>query len=243
MGPESRHHGRQPEEDSMTAPIHVVFALFPQLTQLDFTGPFEVLTRLPGARLVAASREGGVLTADSGLSFAGLARLSDIESADVLCVPGGYGVTAALGDREFLAEVRRLGQSARHVTSVCSGSLILAAVGLLEGKRATCHWSWRPLLAELGVTVEEGRVVRDGNVITGGGVTAGIDFALALVAELAGAEAAQRIQLAIEYDPAPPFDAGHPERAPAPIVAALRERVALQYPERRAALAALRGQG
>jgi len=224
----------------MTSSLSVVFALYPQLTQLDFTGPFEVLQRVPGARLLPASREGGGLTADSGLAFAGLARLSDIESADVLCVPGGYGVTAALGDREFLAEVRRLGQGARYVTSVCSGSLILAAVGLLEGKRATCHWAWRPLLAELGVTVEDARVVRDGNVITGGGVTAGIDFALALVAELAGVEAAQRIQLSIEYDPAPPFDAGHPDRAPAAVAAALRERVALQYPDRRAALAALR---
>jgi transcriptional regulator GlxA family with amidase domain len=234
------HRRARPEEDLMLTPIRVVFALFPELTQLDFTGPFEVLQRLPGAHLVAASREGGVLVADSGLSFAGLARLSEIESADVLCVPGGRGVTAALGDGEFLAHVRRLGEGARYVTSVCSGSLLLAAAGLLVGKRATCHWAWRPLLGELGVTVEEGRVVRDGRVITGGGVTAGIDFALALVAELAGIEEAQRIQLAIEYDPAPPFDAGHPERAPEAIVEALRERVALQYPERRAALAVLR---
>ena len=224
----------------MTAHLDIVFAVFPQVTQLDFTGPWEVLQRLPGARLTLASREGGTLRADSQLSFAGLAPLCEVASADVLCVPGGYGVTAALGDREYLAEVRRLGLSARYVTSVCSGSLILAGAGLLEGKRAACHWSWRPLLAELGVTVEDARVVRDGNVITGGGVTAGIDFALALAAELAGIEAAQRIQLSIEYDPAPPFDAGSPERAPAPVVATLRERVALQYPERRAALAALR---
>jgi cyclohexyl-isocyanide hydratase len=224
----------------MTATIDIVFALFPQVTQLDFTGPFEVLQRLPGARLVVASREGGVLTADSGLSFAGVTRLSDVAAADVLCVPGGYGVTAALGDRQYVAEVRRLAESARYVTSVCSGSLILAGAGLLQGKRAACHWSWRPLLAELGVMVENERVVRDGHVITGGGVTAGIDFALALVAELAGVETAQRIQLSIEYDPAPPFDAGSPERAPAHVAAALRERVALQYPDRRAALAALK---
>lgn len=225
----------------MSSPVCIVFALFPQVTQLDFTGPFEVLQRLPGARLVVASREGGVLTADSGLSFAGLERLADIEVADVLCVPGGFGVTAALGDRNYLEHVRRLGEAARYVTSVCSGSLILAAAGLLEGKRAACHWSWRPLLAELGVEVEDARVVRDGRVITGGGVTAGIDFALTLVAELAGNEVAQRIQLAIEYDPAPPFDAGHPERAPSHVLAAIRERVALQYPERRAALAARGG--
>ncbi|HTV19058.1 MAG TPA: DJ-1/PfpI family protein [Polyangiaceae bacterium] len=224
----------------MTASIDIVFALFPNVTQLDFTGPYEVLQRLPGARLTLASREGGALTSDSRLSFSGLARLSEVASADVLCVPGGYGVTAALGDREFLSEVRRLGQSARYITSVCSGSLILAGAGLLAGKRAACHWSWRPLLAEQGVTVENARVVRDGNVITGGGVTAGIDFALTLAAEVAGVEAAQRIQLSIEYDPAPPFDAGDPERAPALVVATLRERVALQYPDRRAALAALR---
>lgn len=222
----------------MTPTVHVVFALFPQVTQLDFTGPFEVLQRLPGARLVVASREGGVLRADSGLSFAGLERLSDIQSTDVLCVPGGLGVTDALGDREFLGHVRRLGQTARYVTSVCTGSLILAAVGLLEGKRATCHWAWRPLLAELGVSVEDARVVRDGRVITGAGVTAGIDFALELCAELVGVEEAQRIQLSIEYNPAPPFDAGDPERAPSHVVTGSRERVALQYPARRAALAA-----
>jgi transcriptional regulator GlxA family with amidase domain len=222
----------------MTEPFRIVFALYPQLTQLDFTGPYEVLQRLPGASLVVASREGGVLTADSGLSFAGIARLSDIPAAEVICVPGGYGATAALQDADYIAEVRRLGLSARYVTSVCSGSLILAAAGLLEGKRATCHWSWRPLLAEQGVLVEDARVVRDGNVITGGGVTAGIDFGLALAAEIAGEATAQRIQLAIEYDPHPPFDAGHPDRAPAGALAEIRARVALQYPERRAALLA-----
>jgi cyclohexyl-isocyanide hydratase len=222
----------------MSESFRIVFALYPQLTQLDFTGPFEVLQRLPGASLVVASREGGVLTADSGLSFSGITRLAEVPGADVICVPGGYGLTAALQDAEYIAEVRRLGLSARYVTSVCSGSLILAAAGLLQGKRATCHWSWRPLLAEQGVIVEDARVVRDGNVITGGGVTAGIDFGLALAAEIAGEATAQRIQLAIEYDPAPPFDAGHPDRAPAAALAEIRARVALQYPERRAALLA-----
>lgn len=222
----------------MSESFRIVFALYPQLTQLDFTGPFEVLQRLPGASLVVASREGGVLTADSGLSFSGITRLADLPDADVICVPGGYGLTAALQDAEYIAEVRRLGLSARYVTSVCSGSLILAAAGLLQGKRATCHWSWRPLLAEQGVIVEDSRVVRDGNVITGGGVTAGIDFGLALAAEIAGDATAQRIQLAIEYDPAPPFDAGHPDRAPAAALSEIRARVALQYPERRAALLA-----
>jgi cyclohexyl-isocyanide hydratase len=222
----------------MTASFSIVFALYPGVTQLDFTGPFEVLQRLPGARLVVASREGGSINADSGLRFSELARLADIAEADVICVPGGYGLTAALGDRAYIAEVRRLGLSARYVTSVCSGSLILAAAGLLEGKRAACHWAWRPLLAEHGVITADARVVRDGNVITGGGVTAGIDFALTLVAEIAGERVAQRIQLAIEYEPAPPFSAGHPERAPAEVVDEVRERTLPQYPERRAALRA-----
>jgi transcriptional regulator GlxA family with amidase domain len=224
----------------MTPSTTIVFVLFPGLTQLDFTGPFEVLQRLPGARVVVASREGGVLQADSGLELSGLSRLSDVAHADVICVPGGYGLNAALADAELIAGLRRLGQGARYITSVCSGSLLLAAAGLLEGKRATCHWAFRPLLAEIGIEVENARVVRDGNVITGGGVTAGIDFALTLVAEIAGPDVAQRIQLAIEYDPRPPFAAGSPETAPAEVLAAVRERVALQYPERRAALRAAR---
>ncbi|WP_437710604.1 DJ-1/PfpI family protein [Sorangium sp. So ce448] len=224
----------------MERPFTIVFILFPRLTQLDFTGPFEVLQRLPGARLVVASREGGSLTADSGLTFAGLARLSDITEADAICVPGGHGLTEALGDRELVAHVQRLGRGARYVTSVCTGSLLLAAAGLLEGKRAACHWAFRPLLAELGIQTEAARVVRDGNVITGGGVTAGIDFALTLVAEIAGADVARAIQLSIEYDPQPPFDAGSPETAPAEVLTRVRDRVLLQYPERRAALLAAR---
>jgi cyclohexyl-isocyanide hydratase len=224
----------------MTAPIEIVFALFPRVTQLDFTGPFEVLQRVPGARVRVASREGGSLTADSGLCFGRVERLADIAAADVICVPGGHGVTAALGDVEFIGEVRRLGLGARYVTSVCSGSLILAAAGLLEGKRAACHWAWRPLLAEQGVIVENARVVRDGNVITGGGVTAGVDFALTLASELVGTSVAQLIQLAIEYAPAPPFAAGTPETAPPEVLAELRARIEQQYPERRAALRAWR---
>jgi cyclohexyl-isocyanide hydratase len=220
----------------MSSPIEIVFALFPRLTQLDFTGPFEVLQRVPGARVRVASQQGGSLTADSGLCFGGVERLADIAAADVICVPGGHGVTAALGDVEFIGEVRRLGRGARYVTSVCSGSLILAAAGLLEGKRAACHWAWRPLLAEQGVIVENARVVRDGNVITGGGVTAGVDFALTLASELVGTSVAQRIQLAIEYAPAPPFSAGTPETAPPEVLAELRESIEPQYPERRAAL-------
>ncbi|MGK3967958.1 DJ-1/PfpI family protein [Sorangium sp. So ce118] len=224
----------------MQASIDIVFALFPRVTQLDFTGPYEVLWRVPGARITLASREGGALSADGALSFGGLSRLEDVASADVLCVPGGTGVTEALRDAEYMRQVRRLGASARYLTSVCTGSLILAGAGLLEGKRAACHWAWRALLAEQGVLVDEARIVRDGHVITGGGVTAGIDFGLAVAAELAGEPAARAIQLAIEYAPDPPFASGRPELAPPDVLAAARERAALQYPERQAALQAAR---
>lgn len=224
----------------MTRPLTIVFVLFPGITQLDFTGPFEILRRLPGADVVVASREGGTLQTDSGLELAGLARLADVATADVICVPGGMGMTAAIGDAELVAAVRRLGSGARYVTSVCTGSLLLAAAGLLDGKRATCHWAFRPLLGEIGVQVEDARVVRDGNVITGGGVTAGIDFAFRLVAELAGPAVAQRIQLYTEYDPQPPFAAGSPDTAPADLVALVREQTATIYAERRAALHAAR---
>jgi transcriptional regulator GlxA family with amidase domain len=222
----------------MAEPFTIVFALFPGLTQLDFTGPFEVLQRLPGSRITVASREGGNLTADSGLVFANMTQLSDVPGCDLICVPGGYGLTAALRDAELVRQVRRLGLGARYVTSVCSGSLLLAAAGLIQGKRAACHWAWRELLAESGVIVQAQRVVRDGNVITGGGVTAGIDFALAVVAELAGEHTAREIQLAIEYDPQPPFEGGSPERTPPAVRDPLRERLARMYPERKAALEA-----
>ena len=222
----------------MAEPFSIVFALYPGITQLDFTGPFEVLRRVPNTRSVVASRTGGELAADSGLVFGGLTKLSAIERCDLICVPGGQGQAAAVLDLDFVAEVRRLGKTARYVTSVCTGSLILGAAGLIRGKRAACHWAWRELLADAGAIPDPGRVVRDGNVISGGGVTAGIDFALSVVAELAGPEVAQAIQLSIEYDPAPPFDAGRPEKAPAGVLRVVRERIARMYPERKAAMEA-----
>src|SRR6267378_4043681 len=177
----------------------IVFALFPGVTQLDFTGPHQVFSRLPGATVILASRAGGTVEAD-GITFAGLRRLADIPGCDVVCVPGGGGVTDnAIHDEAFLGEVRRLAATARLVTSVCTGSLALGAAGLLRGKRAATHWAWRELLAPFGAIADSGRVVRDGNIITCGGVTAGTDFALTVVAELAGPETAQAIQLQIEY--------------------------------------------
>jgi len=216
----------------------IVFALFPGVTQLDFTGPHQVFSRLPGAQVLLASREGGAIETD-GIIFAGLRRLADIPRCDIICVPGGFGVTDnAIADAEFLRELRRLADGARYVTSMCTGSLALGAAGLLHGRRAACHWAWRELLTAFGAIPDPGRVVRDGNVVTGGGVTAGIDFALSLAAELAGTETAQAIQLGIEYAPAPPFDAGSPETAPPEILARVTERYAAGAAQRRAAVAA-----
>lgn len=212
--------------------MNIVFALFPRVTQLDFTGPHEVLWRLPGARCVLASAAGGSVADDGGLSF-DTQPLATIERCDVLLVPGGFGVIEAMEDPAFLAELRRLAATARYLASVCSGSLALAAAGLLNGKRAACHWAWRDLLAHFpGVTPDAGRVVRDGHVFSGGGVTAGIDMALTLMAELAGPEHAQAVQLGIEYAPAPPFDCGRPETAPPAVAQAVRERLSRLGPAR-----------
>jgi transcriptional regulator GlxA family with amidase domain len=219
-------------------PTTILFALFPGVTQLDFTGPHQVFSRLPNTKVLMASRTGGDITAD-GITFTGLAKLADIPNCSVLCVPGGMGATDnAIADEEFLRQMRRLAAGAWWVTSVCTGSLVLGAAGLLRGKQAACHWAWRELLEPFGAIPDAGRVVRDGNVITGGGVTAGIDFALTVVAELAGAEAAQAIQLGLEYAPAPPFDAGLPETAPPAILASVQRRMATVVPQRREAVAA-----
>ena len=209
----------------MSTQFPVIFALYPRVTQLDFTGPFEVFARLPGARCRLASVAGGEIHGDGGIVFADVARLSDISECALLCVPGGFGTIAAMEDKLYLNELRRLAGMARYVTSVCTGSLLLAAAGLLVGKRAACHWAWRESLSVFGVTPDPARVVRDGNVITGGGVTAGIDMALTVMAEIAGADYAQTVQLAIEYAPLPPFVCGRPELARQEIVAAARARL------------------
>jgi len=220
----------------MSATFNVVFALYPRVTQLDFTGPYEVLTRLPGARCVLASVAGGDLEVDSVMRFAGLQRLDRVDECDLLCVPGGFGTVAAVEDQAYLSAIRRLGEKARYITSVCTGSLLLAAAGLLRGRRAACHWAWRDKLADFGVTQDPGRVVRDGIIFTGGGVTAGIDMALEVMAEIAGRDLAETVQLAIEYAPAPPFDSGRPELAREPVLRAARARLDSVRPERDAAI-------
>ena len=220
----------------MAAPFRIVFILYPRLTQLDFTGPYEVLARMPGAEVIIASKDGGELATEMGLTFSRLRALADVDRADLIMIPGGPGQTEAMMDPAFMSEVKRLGESATYVTSVCTGSLILAAAGLLKGKRAGSHWAYRELLAPFGAISDDARVVRDGNAITGGGVTAGIDMALTIVADLAGEDVAKMIQLAIEYAPAPPFNSGRPETASLETVAAVKQLFSAFAAQRRAAI-------
>lgn len=203
----------------------VTFVLFPGVTQLDMTGPAQVLSRLPGARTVVAAHSLDPIPTDSGFSLVATATFAHAPQADIICVPGGHGVTEALTDAKLIEFVARQAASARWVTSVCTGAFILGKAGLLYGKRAATHWAYAHLLPLVGATHCAERVVEDGNVITAGGVTAGIDFALTLIARDAGQATAEAVQLALEYDPAPPFAAGNPASAGEAHTAMLRERV------------------
>lgn len=205
--------------------LKILFVLYPGVTHLDFTGPHQVLSRTPGAEVVVASLGGRDIEAE-GLTFTNLADLAKVDRCDVICVPGGFGTTAAMLDESFMAQVRRLGAGATYQTSVCTGSLILAAAGFLKGKRAACHWAWRPMLEPFGAIVGEERVVRDGNIITGGGVTAGIDFGFVMLEELAGRDYAEAVQLGLEYAPDPPFQSGRPELARPEVLAQVKARMA-----------------
>jgi cyclohexyl-isocyanide hydratase len=205
--------------------FNVGFVVFPGLTQLDFTGPFEVLSRLGTPPSISATSRFAQskthvvaktmvpVRSDRGLGLLPTCTFEDTPPLDLICVPGGAGVVEALADVETIDFVRRQGQRAAYVTSVCMGAFLLGAAGLLKGRRAATHWAYVDLLPLVGATHEKARVVRDGNVFTSAGVSAGIDFAFTVVAELAGPEVAQAIQLGIEYDPSPPFDSGHPDKA------------------------------
>ena len=220
--------------------FNIGFVIFPDLTQLDFTGPLQVLNRLPDAKTFIIAKSLDPVPSDCGLSLVPTATFEDCPQLDLICVPGGSGVVQAMTDRATIDFVRRHAAGARYVTSVCTGAFVLGAAGLLEGRRATTHWAYTELLSNVGATFEKARVVWDGNVVTAGGVTSGIDFALQIVARLAGDDVAQSIQLSIEYDPAPPFQSGHPDRAPE----AIRDRVSGVFVKRRAAYAdALAGRG
>ena len=193
--------------------LQILFPLYPDVTHLDFTGPHQVLSRTPNSKTTVASMGGQDIAAE-GFLFSGLTDLAKVQHCDIICIPGGFGTTGAMLDEAFMAEITRLASGAKYLTSVCTGSLILAATGLIRGKRAACHWAWRDMLTPFGVLIDEARVVRDGNLITGGGVTAGLDFAFTMAAELAGETFAQSLQLGLEYAPSPPFNAGRPETAP-----------------------------
>ncbi|KVX21880.1 dimethylglycine dehydrogenase [Burkholderia ubonensis] len=216
--------------------LHIGFLVFPGVQQLDLTGPHDVLASLPdtAAHLVWKTRE--PVASSSGLALTPGHTFADCPPLDVICIPGGTGITDLLSDRETIDFVRERSAAARYVTSVCTGALLLGAAGLLRGRRATTHWAFHALLEPLGAVPVRERVVRDGNLFTGGGVTAGIDFALTIAAELAGNEEAQAIQLELEYAPAPPFDAGSPDTAPAGVVTRVRERSAANLARRRQAI-------
>lgn len=212
----------------------IAFLLFPSLTQLDMTGPAQFLSRMPDASVDFVWKSLAPVPTDAGFSIVPSASFADMPAADILCVPGGVGVADVMNDAEALDWVRRVGAGAQWVTSVCTGSLILGAAGLLKGYSATTHWAWHHLLPLFGAKPVKARTVTDRNRVTGGGVTAGIDFALTLIALIHGDRTAQALQLALEYDPAPPFNAGSPEKAGAELQGAYRERMARIAPSREA---------
>jgi cyclohexyl-isocyanide hydratase len=218
--------------------LDIGLLVFPKVQQLDLTGPYEVFASIPDARMHLVGRTLDPVVSATGLVLAPTITFADCPQLDVICVPGGAGINALLRDEQTLAFVRRQAAGARYVTSVCTGALVLGAAGLLKGKQATTHWGSHDLLAGYGAVPVKARVVRDGNLFSGGGVTAGIDFALTLAEELIGRDAAQAIQLNLEYAPEPPFDAGTPDTAPAAVVAQVRARSAAIRAEREALVAA-----
>ena len=207
--------------------------IFPRLTQLDMTGPYEVLARLPNTvvHLIAHAME--PVKTDRGMMIMPTVTFADCPPLDVIMVPGGPGQQDLMEDKIVLEFLQRQARTAKYVTSVCTGSLVLGAAGLLKGKRATCHWAAMEHLAPLGAIAANEHVVVDGNIVTGAGVTSGIDFALKLAAILEGEDVARQIQLQIEYDPAPPYDSGSPRTASPAMVATVRSRLAPLNEQRR----------
>ncbi len=198
--------------------------VFPNLTQLDLTGPYEVLSRLPGAETLLLWKDLQPVRSENGLAILPMTTFAECPALDLVLVPGGPGVNPLLEDPEVLAFLRDAAARARYVVGICTGSLVLGAAGLLRGKRAGTHWMSRELLPAFGAEPAAERVVRDGKLFTGGGVTAGIDVALVVAAEIAGRAAAEAIQLAIEYDPDPPFASGSPKTADPAVLAAVLSR-------------------
>ncbi len=205
--------------------MHIVVVLFDRITALDAVGPYEVLQRLPGAVVTFAGKEAREYRTDNGsLALVADARLSDVPQPDVLVMPGGFGTRELLGDEELLEWIRAAHEHTTWTTSVCTGSLVLAAAGILKSLEATTHWRELETLRRLGAVPCTRRVVQTGKIMTAAGVSAGIDMALTLAARIAGEKVAQAIQLGIEYDPQPPFNAGSPAKAPTEVVERLRAR-------------------
>jgi len=221
----------------MAEALNIGMLIFPNVTQLDATGPAQVLSRAPGARLHMIWKTLDPVKTDAGFSIVPTITFKDCPPLDVICVPGGAGQIDLMNDEETLGFLRRQAEKARYVTSVCTGSLVLGAAGLLKGYKSTCHWTSREFLSSFGAIPVSDRVVRDRNRMSGGGVTAGIDFGLALLAELAGEEVARSVQLGLEYDLHPPFDSGSPEKAGIERTSRVRSQVAPMMERRRKAVA------
>lgn len=217
------------------SPFTVGLLLFPKLTLLDLTGPAEVFGRMPGAQVHLLWKNLEPVTSDRGIRVLPSATFDDCPDLDLICVPGGPGQIEMMGDAEVLGFLQRVAPRCELVTSVCTGSLILAAAGLLRGYRATSHWSSIDQLSLFGALPTHERVVRDRNVVTGGGVTSGIDFALTVAASLFGSEVAQEIQLQMEYDPQPPFNSGSLQSAPAKVAESVLHKISAFLERRRSA--------
>jgi len=223
--------------------LQIGMVLFPRVTQLDLTGPHEVLARIPGAAVHIVARTLDLCTSETGLTIQPTTTYRDAPAMDLVFAPGGYGQIAAAEDGETLDWLAAAGAKARWVTSACTGSLLLGMAGLLHGYRAATHWAFMDLLPLVGAIATPRRVVIDRNRMTSGGVTAGIDIALHIASEVAGRAEAERIQLALEYDPEPPFRSGHPNVARPELVGSVREQVQARFDERAAQMRRLTRSG
>src|SRR6202163_2467523 len=210
----------------MAASLQIGLVLFPRVTQLDFTGPLQVFSSVPGATVHLIWKRIEPVASDSVMMLTPTITFADCPQLDVICVPGGFGIDDMVNDEEMLDFLRQQAKGAKYITSVCTGSLVLGAAGLLRGYRATTHWTAMENLAPFGATPTKTRVCVDRNRVTGGGVTAGIDFALTLVLLLIDRPTAEAIQLRIEYNPAPPFNVGSPDTAPPEVLALTKEKIA-----------------
>jgi cyclohexyl-isocyanide hydratase len=220
----------------MSAPLQIGLLVFPKVTQLDLTGPLQVFSSVPGAKVHLIWKRIEPVPSDSVLTLTPTVTFADCPQLDVICVPGGAGSDDMVNDEEMLDFLRRQAKAAKYVTSVCTGSLVLGAAGLLMGYRAATHWTAMEFLEAFGAVPTKTRVCVDRNRVTGGGVTAGIDFALTLVSLLVDRQTAETIQLRLEYNPAPPFNAGSPDAAPPEILALMKERIAATQPRRSEAI-------